>query len=1164
MLAMCTSGRKKARFPCMLLAALLSVNSFAAQEGKTGKPDVYELISEVYSLVLNDEYDKALFKAEECLRVAEKNSGPEHPDISGCLNAKALIFASQEQYTQAEALYLRAVAIDEKASGSDSVEVADDLDGLASIYEAQSQYEKAMNHYERVLQIREKALGKEDPEVAETLYNIALILVVQSRYQQAESLLARALAIREKTLGPEHKDVAEVLDAFAGAYEKQGKFDKAKPLQQRASKIIEKALGDNPLEIAAGAATRARMYQEKALYAQAEPLWQKALEKKIEAFGPEDDLALKAMADLAGFYSQTLQFSRAQSQYEKILAIRETRYGKEHASVATTLGNLALMFDKQGRYVNAEQLYLRAIGIIENANGNHAGLLPALNGLGLLYLHQGRLDQAKPILERALVIAEKSLPDGHPKLAISLYNLASVLQEQKQFAKAESLLLRAVKMAEQAVIDSRPNMGLAMTDLYVEQTDFAQANPLLQFTLSTDQNQLGRDHPLTASFLKSLASLYVTQARYAEAEPLFRRAVEIFEKPLGPANPGIASVLGEWSKLHVGQTHYAEAETMQLKALGIMENALGQDHPMLAPYLYDITELYLAQGRLDAAQTTSQRVSALLRDRYANDDNDGRSGGKLSEQKSRRNIFLQRLYLLSLARSDKTVSSWAAAEAFEFAQLARASSVGQSIGQMAARFAQGGDELAQTIREQQDAQAKLRQANQALLLTVSQSSEQAHRELANVMREDVNKLNQRLDELERKLVGQFPQYRSLISQTPVSAKEVQGLLAPDEALIVYTLAESRVYAWVVTPDKIAFLPLATQQSDIDQQVRFLRSKLQPDAQDRLPAFTPVTSQRLYQAIFAPLEPHLSGVKHILQVNEGALQGLPFALLGRQYGPMPKPTWLAERFSFSVLPSVSALKALRVFTRGKPGDKPFVGFGDPVLSDAIESEAEITPKLVFRSGNFTTGASQNANAIADVEAIRKAVSLPQTAAELLAISAVLKGADEDVYLRERATETHVRSMDLMPYRFLAFATHGVVAGEMPGLAEPGLILTPPGVGTAIDDGYLASGEIAQLKLNADWVLLSACNTAASDGSSNAEGLSGLAKAFFYAGSRSLLVSNWPVASNATRDLMTRTVGLYASSPGIRKSDALKQASAEMATSTDYAHPFYWAAFSVVGD
>ena len=105
------------------------------------------------------------------------------------------------------------------------------------------------------------------------------------------------------------------------------------------------------------------------------------------------------------------------------------------------------------------------------------------------------------------------------------------------------------------------------------------------------------------------------------------------------------------------------------------------------------------------------------------------------------------------------------------------------------------------------------------------------------------------------------------------------------------------------------------------------------------------------------------------------------------------------------------------------------------------------------------------------------------------------------------------MDLSDYRVLAFATHGLVSGELSGLGEPALVFTPPETGTEADDGLLTASEIATLELDADWVILSACNTAAADGTPGAEGLSGMAKAFFYAGARALLVSHWAVNSEA---------------------------------------------------
>ncbi len=144
----------------------------------------------------------------------------------------------------------------------------------------------------------------------------------------------------------------------------------------------------------------------------------------------------------------------------------------------------------------------------------------------------------------------------------------------------------------------------------------------------------------------------------------------------------------------------------------------------------------------------------------------------------------------------------------------------------------------------------------------------------------------------------------------------------------------------------------------------------------------------------------------------------------------------------------------------------------------------------------------------------------------------------------------------------------MAGELKGLAEPALVLTPPEVGTEEDDGLLTASEIATLKLDADWVILSACNTAAPDGTPGAEALSGLAKAFFYAGSRALLVSHWPVSSEAAVALTTRMLTEYGKNPGaIGRAEALRRSMLALMMDHEeerFAHPFYWAPFVIVGE
>ena len=156
--------------------------------------------------------------------------------------------------------------------------------------------------------------------------------------------------------------------------------------------------------------------------------------------------------------------------------------------------------------------------------------------------------------------------------------------------------------------------------------------------------------------------------------------------------------------------------------------------------------------------------------------------------------------------------------------------------------------------------------------------------------------------------------------------------------------------------------------------------------------------------------------------------------------------------------------------------------------------------------------------------------------------------------------------LADYRLVYFATHGLVAGDVKGLAEPSLALTLPKQPTDVDDGLLTASEVAQLKLNADWVVLSACNTAAAE-KPGAEALSGLARAFFYAGARALLVSHWSIDTQAATRLTTSTFAIMKSDPRLGRAEALRNAM--LAYMNDKgsplnAYPAFWAPFSIIGE
>ncbi|MBI3373933.1 MAG: tetratricopeptide repeat protein [Betaproteobacteria bacterium] len=923
------------------------------------------------------------------------------------------------------------------------------------------------------------------------------------------------------------------------------------------------AFGERDPRLAASLGDLGRLYERQGRYSEAEPLVRRALRLIENALGPGHEAVANELTSLAGICWVQRRYAEAEKLYQRSLQIREKALGPDHPDVGTTLNNLALLYHVQGRYAEAEPLYRRTLLIREKVLGpNHPSVANGLDSIAVIYWLEGRYADAEPLYRRSLLIREKALGPDHQDVGKALNNLAGVHRDRGLYATAESLYRRSLQIRERALGSDHPDVGTTLNDLgilYFHQKHYGEAEALLRRSLQIREKVLDPDHSNVGDTLNNLGALYRAQGRYAEAEPLLRRSLQIREKALGAEHPNVGQSLNNLAPLYQAQGLGAEAESLYRRSLSIYEKALGPDHTDVGTTLVNLAYLYNQQKRFDEGLGFARRATKLLAGRFTERDETGGSA-LLAEQRTRSANFDLHVALLYGARPAE-----AGAEGFEVAQLARASDTADQVARMAARYATGSDALAQLARARQDAIARLRNLDSRIVQAASRPPKDRNADAEARLRAEAEEAKGALTLLDARIEREFPQYQELTSPKPLALAEAQKLLAESEALVGFLIARDESYVWALKRGVAAFERLALSRKELEAEVTKLRAQLDLKAGVQIleKPFDVAAAHALYRKLFSPIEGVIVGAKDLLIVPDGALTSLPPGVLVTQLPqrPIEHPAdhagvaWLAKKYAITVLPSVSSLRALRAFARGSPGSEPFSGFGNPLLQGSPSDQRGRKVAALFARG-----------AVADVAELRKAYEpLPETADELRAIAATLKAPASALYLGRDATETKVKSVDLSRYRNLAFATHGVMAGEFKGVAEPGLVLTPPEAGTELDDGLLTASEIAQLKLNADWVILSACNTAAADGTPGAEGFSGLAKAFFYAGARSLLVSHWSVGSEAAEFLTTRM--FEESARGASKAQALQRSTLALMQRTDkphFAHPAFWAPFVVVGE
>jgi CHAT domain-containing protein len=517
----------------------------------------------------------------------------------------------------------------------------------------------------------------------------------------------------------------------------------------------------------------------------------------------------------------------------------------------------------------------------------------------------------------------------------------------------------------------------------------------------------------------------------------------------------------------------------------------------------------------------------------------------------------------SQARS-QTPSDRAFDDSLNVIQRASQTSTAAALNKLNVRFSAGNDRLAQLVRKDQDLAAEAERLDRAIVEAVSKEPSKRDSVVEQRIKDRLDEASKERNELQQVFVRDFPNYAALSKPEPLTAKEIQSLLDNDEALVVIDLDEYS-YVWVVTKDRADWKAILIPALQTSKTIETLRAALNPDSPK---PFDRALAYQLYRQVLGPIEDIISQKARLSFVLGGALTSLPpqvLVMTDPEGMDLASTDWLVRKYSIAILPSVPSLKVLRSGKSVTAAVKPMIGFGDPIFDRTALTDAAKAVALNRSLTTFYRGVT------ADTEALAKAlIPLPETANELRAIAEMLKASPEDIKLGDAASVTTVKKEPLDNYRIVYFATHALVAGQVEEFAkvqaEPSLILSLPDKPTEDDDGLLRASDIATLKLNANFVVLSACNTAAGD-KPGAEALSGLARAFFYAGAKALIVSHWNVETDSAVELMTGLFRALDMNPHFSRADALRASMLRMITNTSnprWAQPAFWAPFIVVGE
>jgi CHAT domain-containing protein len=565
-----------------------------------------------------------------------------------------------------------------------------------------------------------------------------------------------------------------------------------------------------------------------------------------------------------------------------------------------------------------------------------------------------------------------------------------------------------------------------------------------------------------------------------------------------------------------------------------------------------VAETELLQGKVynDAGKNTAALESCRHGIELLKDLKIGTSGGLISPCLD---VFA------AVAANDATNAEKLYGEMFEAAELAQGSVTAREIAEASARLSSSSSDpkAAAAIRAQQDDSAKLADLyHQRDNFTHQPAGAQSTTPGVTLAALDaqIKAANADLQQADLAVQAAAPNFGQLVQQV-VPADEVLKLLRPDEAFLGITATPDHTWLFLLHDQHIQVARNGATDATMTRLVSAVRASIEPTTSG-LPTFDMADAMAIYGDTVGPFAKTLPGVHELVVAPSGPLLALPFSLLPtgkadpNNLGAAP---WLVRQTTLAYVPAAANFVSLRKIEGTSAATKPWFGFGD--FQQVTLAQAQAT----YNTQSCKDSAAEFA----------QLPDLPYAKVELKVASAVFGAGPDDELLGPEYTVPNVEKANLKNYQILHFATHALLPTDLPCQTSPAIVTSAPPGATSADQALLNTADVTNLKLDANLVLLSACNTGG--GSDGGQALSGLARSFFYAGARALMVTQWSVNDQVSAYLVADTLNLVHAGASGGAAGSLRAAQLSLIEGAGHggmdaklANPFYWAAFAVIGD